>query len=59
MSLNPTPAKRTALTAKVVMIAGILFALEAMLRDSLARGMVSLAVISGGGLLLAFAKRAD
>jgi hypothetical protein len=59
MPLQPSPGRRTALTARFLMAAGLIFALEAFLRDSFARGVLSMALFSGGGLLLAFAKRAD
>jgi hypothetical protein len=56
---NSSPAQRTAFTARVVMSAGLLFAVEAILRGSVARTLMAALVLAlGGGLLLA-AKRAD
>jgi hypothetical protein len=59
MPLQPSPGQRTALTARLLMVAGAMVALEAFVRDSLTRGVIAMAILSGGGLLLAFAKRAD
>jgi len=56
---DSSPARRTAVTARIVMSAGVLFALEAILRGSVARTLMAALVLAlGGGLLLA-AKRAD
>jgi hypothetical protein len=56
---NLTPAQRTAVTAKVVLMAGLAFASEAMWRGSVARTLIAGGLlIFGGGLLMA-AKRAD
>jgi len=56
---DSSPAQRTAFTARVVMSAGLLFAVEAILRGSVARTLMAALVLAlGGGLLLA-AKRAD
>jgi len=54
-----SPAQRTAGTARIVMAAGVLFALEAVWRGSVARTMVAAAVLALGAGLLVFAKRAD
>ena len=54
-----TPGQRTAVTAKILITAGILFAIEAYWRDSFARAMLATTLFGGGGLLLSFAKRAD
>ncbi len=59
MSIQPSPGKRTAITARFLLIAGAIIAAEALFRDSLTRGLLAMAIFSGGGLLLAFAKRAD
>lgn len=54
-----TPGQRTATTAKILMTAGILFALEAVWRGSLLRTLLAAALLGGGGALLAFARRTD
>lgn len=54
-----SPAQRTAGTARIVVAAGFLFALEAAWRGSVARTMVAAAVLALGAGLLFFAKRAD
>jgi hypothetical protein len=59
MSIQPSPGQRTAITARLILLAGAMIAAEAFLRDSFARGLLAMAIFSGGGLLLAFAKRAD
>lgn len=56
---NLTPAQRTAVTAKVVLMAGLVFASEALWRGSVARTLIAgCLLVFGGGLLMA-AKRAD
>lgn len=52
-----SPARRTAGTARVLLIAGLAFALEALWRDSVGRVLVSGAVLYAGASLLVFAKR--
>jgi hypothetical protein len=59
MPAQLTPGQRTAMTAKILMTAGLVVALEAFWRDSFTRGFLASALFGGGGLLLAFAKRAD
>ena len=54
-----SPAQRTAFTARVVMSAGLLFAVEAILRGSVARTLMAALVLALGGGLLFAAKRAD
>ncbi|HRO60851.1 MAG TPA: hypothetical protein PK177_17075 [Burkholderiaceae bacterium] len=54
-----TPSQRTAGTARIVVAAGILFAVEAAWRGSVARTMVAFAMLALGAGLLFFAKRAD
>jgi hypothetical protein len=54
-----SPAQRTAGTARIVLVAGLLCSLEAVLRGSVARSLVGAAVLLAGAGLLAFAKRAD
>jgi hypothetical protein len=49
-----TPSQRTATTAKVVLVAALLFAAEALLRGSIVRTFIASGLlIFGGGLLLA------
>ncbi|MFA7666261.1 MAG: hypothetical protein WCY32_09090 [Burkholderiaceae bacterium] len=54
-----SPAQRTAGTARIVVAAGVLFALEAVWRGSVTRTMVAALVLALGAGLLFFAKRAD
>lgn len=54
-----SPAQRTAGTARFLMAAGSLFALEAVWRDSVARTLVAALLLACGGGLLLLAKRAD
>ena len=54
-----SPAQRTASTARFLMAAGSLFALEAVWRDSVARTLVAALLLACGGGLLLLAKRAD
>jgi hypothetical protein len=54
-----SPAQRTASTARIVLTAGVVFALEAIWRDSVVRTMLAVCLIALGGGLLAAAKRAD
>lgn len=56
-SRSSSPAERTAVTARLLLVAGVAFALEALLRDSVARVLVGGAVLFAGASLLAFAKR--
>jgi hypothetical protein len=56
---DSSPAQRTAFTARVVMSAGLLFAVEAILRGSVARTLMAALVLALGGGLLFAAKRAD
>jgi hypothetical protein len=54
-----SPSQRTATTAKVLLTAGCLFGLEALMRGSVGRTlMAACLVIFGGGLLVA-ARQAD
>lgn len=54
---GPTPAERTAATAKILLTAGTLFAGEAVWQGSIARTFFAMALLASGGLLLAHAKR--
>jgi len=54
-----SPAQRTAGTARIVLTAGILFALEALWRGSVTRTLMAAALVVFGGGLLILAKRAD
>jgi hypothetical protein len=54
-----SPAQRTAGTARILMMAGALFAAEAIWRGSVARTLVAGALFVFGGGLLFLAKRAD
>jgi len=54
-----SPAQRTAGTARILMMAGVLFAAEAIWRGSVARTLVAGALLVFGGGLLFLAKRAD
>lgn len=56
-SRSSSPAERTAVTARLLLVAGVAFALEALLRDSVGRVLVGGAVLFAGASLLAFAKR--
>ena len=59
MTNELTPAQRTAMTARIVLTAGVCGALEAALHGSIARIVLSAVVLVLSGSLLAFAKRAD
>jgi type IV secretory pathway TrbD component len=59
MSIQPTPGQRTQVTARILMLTGLLCAVVALMRDWLAPGVLATALFGGGGMLLAFAKRAD
>lgn len=59
MSIHNSPGQRTAFTAKFLLVVGAMCVVEAVVRDSLARGLISVAMLTGGGLLLSFARRAD
>ncbi|MEZ5727269.1 MAG: hypothetical protein R3E48_04190 [Burkholderiaceae bacterium] len=54
-----SPAQRTAMTARVVLVAGLLFVTEALLRGSAMRTAIAGAVLAVGASLLLAAKRAD
>ena len=54
-----SPAQRTAGTARILVTAGVLFVVEAVLRGSVARTLMATAVLALGGGLLFLAKRAD
>ena len=54
-----TPAQRTAVTAKILLTAGFVFASEALWRGSVARTLVAACLLVFGGGLLMAAKRAD
>ncbi len=54
-----SPAQRTAGTARILMMAGVLFAAEAIWRGSVARTLVAGTLLVFGGGLLFLAKRAD
>jgi hypothetical protein len=52
-----TAAARTAGTARIVLGAGLVFALEALWRGSTARALIAAAVLVAGAGLLVFARR--
>jgi hypothetical protein len=54
-----SPSERTAGTARIVLAAGALVALEALWRGSVARTLLASLLLALGGGLLLFAKRAD
>ena len=54
--VQPSPAQRTAGTARFLLLAGLVFALEALWRDSVGRVLVAGAVMLAGASLLVFAK---
>ncbi|MFP5406158.1 MAG: hypothetical protein ACLGHY_07385 [Gammaproteobacteria bacterium] len=54
-----SPAQRTAGTARIVLAAGLMAAVEAAWRGSVARTLVAAAVLALGAGLLFFANRAD
>lgn len=54
-----SPSQRTAGTARIVLTAGALVALEALWRGSVARTVLASLLLALGGGLLVFAKRAD
>lgn len=54
-----SPAQRTAGTARMLMMASVLFAAEAIWRGSVARTLMAAALLVFGGGLLFLAKRAD
>ena len=56
---QPTPAQRTAGTAKFIVAAGLAAAAEAVLRGSVARTLVAALVVMLGGGLLLYARHAD
>ena len=56
---DQSPAQRTAVTAKILLTAGILFAIEALLRGSVARTLMAAGLLVFGGGLLVAARRAD
>ncbi len=56
---NLSPAQRTAGTARFLVAAGVLFAVEAIWRGSVARTLMAAALMAFGGGLLIIAKRAD
>ncbi len=54
-----SPAQRTAGTARIIVTAGVVFAIEALWRGSVARTvMAGLVLVLGGGLLF-LSKRSD
>lgn len=54
-----SPARRTASTARIVLVAGAFFITEALLRGSATRAALASAIVAAGASLLLFAKRAD
>ena len=54
-----SPAQRTAGTARLLVMAGVLFAAEAIWRGSVARTLMAAALLVFGGGLLFLATRAD
>ncbi len=54
-----TPAQRTAVTARFVMLTGGLFITEALLRGSAMRAAIASAIVAVGASLLILAKRDD
>lgn len=53
-----SPAERTAGTARILVTAGVLVAVEALWRGSVLRTVLAALVLAAGGGLLLFAKRA-
>ncbi len=56
---DQTPAQRTAATAKILLMAGLAFASEALWRGSVARTLIAGGLLVFAGGLLVAAKRAD
>jgi hypothetical protein len=54
-----SPPQRTAVTGRVLVTAGALFASEAMWQGSVTRTVIASGLLAVGGALLFFAKRAD
>ena len=57
--IDQTPAQRTAATAKILLMAGLAFASEAVWRGSVARTLIAFGLLVFAGGLLVAAKRAD
>ncbi|HMN82268.1 MAG TPA: hypothetical protein PKA20_20405 [Burkholderiaceae bacterium] len=56
---DQSPAKRTAVTARFLLAAGVLAATEALWRGSVTRTLVAACLLLCGGGLLMAAKQAD
>lgn len=54
-----SPAQRTAGTARILLIVGLVCAIEALLRDSVTRTVIATGLLVFGSGLLFAAKRAD
>jgi hypothetical protein len=54
-----TPSQRTATTAKIVLMAGVLFAAEALLRGSIVRTFIASGLLMFGGGLWMAARQAE
>ncbi len=54
-----SPSQRTAVTARILLTAGALVALEAMWQGSVTRTLIASGLLVAGGVLLFFAKKAD
>ncbi len=54
-----SPSQRTAVTARILLTAGVLFAAEAMWQGSVTRTVIASSLLAAGGALLFFAKHAD
>lgn len=57
--VHDNPAQRTASTARIVLGAGVLFAIEAAWGGSVVRAMIASLVMALGAGLLSFAKRSE
>jgi hypothetical protein len=53
------PAERTASTAKLMVVLGLMLAAEAIWRESMLRTLISTGIVLGGTGLLAFARRSS
>ena len=57
--IDQSPAQRTAVTAKILLATGAMFATEALWRGSVTRTLVAACLLLFGGGLLMAAKQAD
>jgi hypothetical protein len=59
MTYSVTPSQRTASTAKLVLIVGLIIAAEALLRGSVIRTFMAVGLLVFGGGLLMAARQAE